>query len=408
MRVITLGKRFQVYLNDEKLPRINVTDEEVLWTNGKVCLGGGWLPAEFTDFQVKPLTQEAKAAFAGVGNLSWSAPLVDKEALRREQRAAYQGVVIECPTVRTNISLDGKWLFMPDYELSDGQKPTATDYDDKSWHVMPVPEFWTPGLSWLHGETGFPDLSGVSKTKGVADNWYVHEVRRADSYTFDWRKTTGAWYRRDLLLTGDTHGRHFVLTFDAIAKVCEILVNGKQVAAHTGLFGQIKCDVTAAMNPGRNEIAVHVLSAVDSSPGNSKVEGVAVTVEVTSKMLHSLPHGMLQDDVGGIWQPVTLSITPSLFVEDCQIEPTLHDADITLDILNAGGPAANVSVKYAIRSLHEPAAIFSYTTNSFSGRPGRTTEIAPEDSISDTEALVTPRTQPLRFLCGPGHQRSDH
>jgi hypothetical protein len=361
LRVVVLGKRIHIYLNDEKLPRINIVDSDASWAKGGVCLGGGWLPAEFSDLQVKPLTTGDRAAILAMGDKRWVAPVIDKEALRQAQRAAYAPAkVAGFGPLRTEISLDGNWLLLPDYQLADRAMPVALEYDDRSWHVMKVPDFWTPGLSWLHGEKGFPDLQGTAATKGEAENLYVEETRRADSYTFDWRKTMAAWYRHHLELPSNLEGRHFILTFDAIAKVSEIWVNGIRVGAHTGLFGQVKCDVTAALKPGGNVIAVHVTSAEGSSGKMSgAVKGVAVTVEVTSKMLHSLAHGMLQDDVGGIWQPVKLTVTPLVLVSDCFIEPELHGADINVDILNTGSQPARMSVDYAITSTPDDAFLYA-------------------------------------------------
>lgn len=389
LRAVTIGKRIQIYLNDEKLPRLNVVDEDALWTNGAVGLGGGWLPAEFSNVEVQPLSSEAKAAFLAVGNQCWSAPPVDKEALRQKERSAYTPAYLDY-AARTNFSLDGNWLFMPDYELPVEEKPVAADYNDQAWHIMPVPQFWTPALSWLHGETGFPDLTGVSKTKGVADSWYVHETQRADSYTFDWRKTKAAWYRRDVYLP-ETSGWHFVLTFDAVAKVCQIFVNGTQVAAHTGLFGQIQCDATSLVHPGRNVLAVHVVSATDTSEkASNDVQGVAVTVEVTSKMLHSLPHGMLQDDVGGIWQPVTLRVSSPVFVDDCFIEPNLRGAEITLRVTNSTAKPAKLDVNYYLTSVGDNETLYSTL---YSDQPKNRFELAPgkEGELRFTTPPLNPK-----------------
>jgi Glycosyl hydrolases family 2/Glycosyl hydrolase 2 galactose-binding domain-like/Glycosyl hydrolases family 2, TIM barrel domain len=361
LRVVMLGDQFQIYLNDEKLPRLNVADHEALWHEGRVCLGGGWLPTEFADLQVKPLTAQDQTAFRAIGDQHWTAPEIDKETLRRKQRAGYVPVEIgHLNPLRTKISLDGNWLFMPDYELPAGQTPVQLDYDDQNWHVMPVPSFWTPGLSWLHGETSFTNLSGLSITKGVAESLYVRENERCDNYTFDWRKTRAAWYRQYVNLPSTLENRHFELTFDAIAKVSEIWVNGIEVGTHTGMFGQVKCNATKAIRPGRNVIAVHVIGQPDASKGiSNKTEGVAVTVEVTSAMLNSLPHGMFQDDVSGIWQPVKLTVTAPISVSDCFIEPGLHGADINLDIRNAGAQSANVNVDYLITSAQDGSVLYS-------------------------------------------------
>src|ERR1700677_667404 len=57
LRIVTLGSRIQIYLGHETLPRLNVVDKNASWDQGGVCLGGGWLPAEFADLHVSPLTR---------------------------------------------------------------------------------------------------------------------------------------------------------------------------------------------------------------------------------------------------------------------------------------------------------------------------------------------------------------
>ena len=361
LRILISGQRFQLYLGDETMPRLNAVDADAPWTEGSVALGGGWLPAEYADLEVQPLSPNAKAAFDAVGNKVWQAPTPDKEVLRQSQRAAYQPITVKIlEPLRTDVPLDGNWLFLPDYQLAGGEKPIAAAFDDQAWHVMEVPRFWTPGLSWLHGETGFPELPGVAQTKGVADSLYVQETRRVESYTFDWHKTKAAWYRQYVDLPANLGDRHFELTFDAIAKISEVWMNGTKVGAHVGMFGKLVCDVTRAIKPGRNVIVVHVVSEANTSRvAENKVEGVAVTVEVTSKMLHSLPHGMFQDDVGGIWQPVRLIATPRVWVTGAFVQPGLHGADVDLNISNSTDRAEMFDLNYSIASTKDKATLFS-------------------------------------------------
>jgi len=364
LRVVVLGNRFQIFLNDEKLPRLNVADNQALWSEGSVLLGGGWLPAEFSNLQIKSLSDKDRTSFLALGNQYWKAPALDQAALRKQQRSEYTPAKIaSLGPLRTTTSLNGAWLFMPDYELPAGQTPVQLDYDDQDWNVMEVPSFWTPALSWLHGETGFPDFNEFSRTKGVAESLYVQRIRQCDAYTFDWRKTSAAWYRHYVNLPPNLGNRHFELTFDAIAKICEVWVNGVKVGNHTGMFGQVRCDISNAVQPGRNVIAVHVISrpGQNEETGN-EIEGVAVTVEVTSNMLYSLPHGMFQNDVGGIWQPVTLTVTAPVFVNDCFIEPGLHGADINLDVLNKNLQPEQLGVIYSITSAQGGALLYSNET----------------------------------------------
>ncbi|HXC35527.1 MAG TPA: glycoside hydrolase family 2 TIM barrel-domain containing protein [Candidatus Acidoferrales bacterium] len=387
LRVVVLGNRFQIFLNDERLPRLNVVDPQPLWNRGSVLLGGGWLPAEFSDLQVEPLSDKDKAAFLAIGDQQWTPPAIDKSSLRAKERAAYSPVEIESLNPgRTEISLDGNWLFMPDYELPAGKMPIQPGYNDQNWNVMQVPAFWTPALSWLHGETGFTDPDEFSKTKGVAESLYVRRLRQCDSLTFDWRKTRAAWYRHYVDLPADLGNRHFELTFDAIAKICDVWVNGIEVGNHSGLFGQVKCDISKAVKPGRNVIAVHVISRTSAQGSNANRRvGVAVTVEVTSNMLYSLPHGMFQEDVGGIWQPVTLTATAPVFVDDCFIEPGLHGADINLDVQNARQIPAPLAVSYKITSADGGELLYSNES------PANL--VAPPGALSHLE-LTTPHLDP--------------
>jgi beta-galactosidase len=317
LRAITCGNRILIFLDQETIPRINVTDDEAPWTEGGVSLGGGWLPVEFRGVTVNSLDANRSSAVDELENTTWKAPAIDKSQLRPHQRGAYRP--IELPPLdqpRVACSLDGNWLFLPDQELTASVAPQSEDLDDRQWHVMDVPNFWTPTLSWLHDETGFPKLQGLSSSKGICDKFYEEEFKRLDGYTFDWRATKGGWYRQYLNLPALISNRRFEVCFDAIAKVAENWVNGVMVDSHIGMFGEVRCDVTHALKPGKNVLAVHVVGHLESHPANNEVVGVAVTVEVTSEMLTSLPHGMYPNDASGIWQPVTLLVTNEVCVQD--------------------------------------------------------------------------------------------
>ena len=361
LRIVAMGPHFHVYLNNESLPRLNAIDHLPLWMTGTVFLGGGWLPAEYADLQVMPLSGTDKVAFLKVGGQHWTAPAENKDARRTEQRAAYQPARLAAFGIqRTELSLDGHWLFMPEYEIGSEARPIKLEENDATWHVMNVPDFWTPGLSWLYGQTSFPYLKGVSRLAGVAESLDVQEARRVDGYTFDWNKTKAAWYRHYLELPDNLGDRNFELTFDAIAKVSEIWVNGIKVGGHTGLFAETRCDITHAARPGCNVIAVHVISEVNAhiKPADN-VATVAVTVAVTPQMLNSLPHGMLQNNVGGIWQPVKVTVTLSVRVRDCFIETGMHGADISVEIHNSDTQPALLAIDYHIKSASDGTTLYS-------------------------------------------------
>jgi len=153
-RFVVCGNRIQIFLNNELLPRIDVTDENGdLVPTGEVSLGGGWIETEYDDLSIKSIPSDF---LTGKSNQEYKVlvGLQEKESKRNKERAAYKTIhVNSLSTSRTEISLDGQWLFMPTYELSNEKQAVSPNVEDKSWHTMSVPNFWNPIRIWLHGET---------------------------------------------------------------------------------------------------------------------------------------------------------------------------------------------------------------------------------------------------------------
>ncbi|MGH9344557.1 MAG: glycoside hydrolase family 2 protein [Terriglobia bacterium] len=360
LRVLVRGNRFQVYTEGHHLPSINVADEDALWSGGGIAIGGGWLPAEFRDIHVEEFQEDAQKLFDAAGDRVWLPAGFDREQRRVEERKKYTQARIEhFDAPRAEFSLDGKWLFMPVNNLAAGSTPAAVELDDQTWHIMDVRHFWTPTLTWLHAETGFPYLHGVSAGKGISDKLWEVELRRLDNYTFDWKQTRAAWYRHYIDLPQDLSGRRFVLCFDAIAKVAEVWVNGVKVASHIGMFGEVKCDVTAAIRPGRNLLAVYAVGSTDTSDAGKDVVGVAVSVEINESMLDSLPHGMYPGNAAGIWQPVRLIVTKNVAVDDVFVQPRLNGIDCELNITGSDSSAESIEMSYVVRSAKGGAVLYA-------------------------------------------------
>jgi hypothetical protein len=360
LRAVTRGNRILIFLNQETTPRINVVDDNAPWTEGGVSLGGGWLPAEFRNMKTNALSTADASVIDALGDTVWSAPKVDKDKLRIHQRNAYvPGELPSFDQPRVTCSLDGSWLFLPDQELTPSMAPQSEVFDDHQWHVMDDPNFWTPTLAWLHDEKGFPKLKGISASKGICDKFYEVEMNRLDGYTFDWQTTKGGWYRHYLNLPDSISNRRFELCFDAVAKVADVWLNGVQVGSHVGMFGEVRCDISHAVKPGKNLLAVHVVGHLANQSTKNEVLGVAVTVEVTSEMLSSLPHGMYPNDASGIWQPVTLLVTNEVLVQDVYTKPRLNGLDFEVTVFNATSAKRDISVSYTITSSADRTELYS-------------------------------------------------
>lgn len=355
LRVEVCGKRLRVFVGDEKLPYIDVTDENSnLAPQGEITLGGGWINTEYDDVEVKPLAADA---FKGVPDTEFNKVLsaAQKEEKRKQERAAYQDIkVTSINNDRTEVSLDGNWLFKPEYEDKDGVKSALASTDDSSWHVMSVPNFWNPMRIHLHGEV-MPSPRG-DQPKGASDTYYQMETDRCENYTFDFRKTKAAWYRQWLELPKNVEGKNMTLTFDAISKVAEVYVNGELAASHVGMYGEIAVDCSKLLKPGKNLIAVKVTrDFIKDIADADKVLDVAVTVPVTNKMLKDIAHGFYQADPAGIWQPVKLTITNQVKIEDVFIKPALDGATFDVTIKNHDGKKKQFAVNTEIID-HETGA----------------------------------------------------
>lgn len=348
LRVEVCGQRIRVFVGDEQLPYIDVTDTNggSLAATGEISLGGGWIETEFDDLVVTPLADDA---LAGVKDIEYKKQLTpqQREEKRRAERAAYTPARLETLTGnRTELPLDGTWLFMPEYQQEDKAVAISPQSDDQDWHVMTVPNFWNPIRIWLHGET-MPSPRGT-QPKGVSDTYYQQETDRCENYTFDYRKTGAAWYRQWLELPAEVKGKQLTLTFDAVSKMAEIYINGTLAATHIGMFGEIRVEATPYLHPGRNLIALKVTRDIKGAAAQTSeaMENYYGSVrrdvddnkddrEANKAVLTDIPHGFYGDNPAGIWQPVKLTVSDPLRVEDVFIKPALDGATFDITVKNS-------------------------------------------------------------------------
>jgi hypothetical protein len=353
LRIDVCGSRIRVFLNDEMLPRIDVTDSNSRQApSGKITLGGGWVKTSYDDLSIKPLPDNA---FEDVVQKEYTAGATnnEKEALRKKQRAAYQPMAVtDISKPRTVVSLNGNWLFMPVYQLADESKAVSPQESDEQWHTMNVPDFWNPIRIWLHGETF------NRHPKGASDAYYQQETARCLQYTFDYKKTNAAWYRQWIDLPAGIEQKETTLRFDAVSKVSEVYINGKLAGKHIGMFGEFMIDGKGLFKAGKNLVTVKVIrDYVTGIKDAGKIVDVAVSVEVTNKMLKDLAHGFYGDDPAGIWQPVSLLITEPLAINDVFIQPDLTGARFDVTVKNNTGKDQSFAVNTAINGLYSGKAL---------------------------------------------------
>ena len=69
-----------------------------------------------------------------------------------------------------------------------------------------------------------------------------------------------AVYWREFDVPADWHDQRIKLRFDTVHSDCQVFVNGRNVGVHEGCFTTFELDITAAVQPGRNVLALSVKS----------------------------------------------------------------------------------------------------------------------------------------------------
>jgi beta-galactosidase len=330
IRIQVVGSTLRVLLDDSEVLRVT-DDQEGGLPAGGIALGGGFLPTEYDDITVTRLDPATIPDAPTVSTFSFVG-----EDIRKERRAAWKPQTIELHNAsRTEISLDGTWLFLPEQQVPKNMNGADPGLDDSTWHPLAVPSFWSPVGNWLYDET-----------QGGSDHYVELERQRLAQQTFDGRKNLSGWYRQALILPDVLPvGRRYELAFDAIAKYGEIWVNGKRVHTSIGMFTPSRIDITSVILPGRNLIAARVGIAPPSTReivDGDKVTATMVSVQVTQAMIHSLPQGIYTGKPVGIWQPVHLSVHDPVEIRDLFFRPRLNGAAIDLELANATTNATTV------------------------------------------------------------------
>jgi hypothetical protein len=198
VKIEVCGNRIRVFVNNEAKPYIDVVDNNSsLAPTGEVTLGGSWIETEFDDLHI---TQLPDNYLKNTSVVEFAAKISEKvkEKKRIEQRAAYKHIAIgDFKDGRTEISLNGEWLFMPENELKEPKTAAHANLNDNNWHTMTVPNFGIPRAF------GCMAKLSMDMPRGYLTNIFQQETDRCANYTFDYLTTKVAWYRQWVELPTD-------------------------------------------------------------------------------------------------------------------------------------------------------------------------------------------------------------
>ncbi len=166
---------------------------------------------------------------------------------------------------RIEVPLDKDWQF----RLGSMQAEFAAAIvikPDTGWNPVSIPHTWNN----LDGQDG-------------GDNYF-----RGDG-----------WYRRTLTITPEMQGKSLFLRFEAVSRNADVYLNGEKIGTHVGGNGAFCYDITKAVHPGDNLLAVRANNAPDGDiSGPLFKEGTRGGADFTY--------------YGGIYRPVALIVTDAV------------------------------------------------------------------------------------------------
>jgi hypothetical protein len=206
---------------------------------------------------------------------------------------------------------------------------------------------------FLADQTGTLNVTNLSNAQG----W--RNVRAGLSWNAqfeDLRDYMGvAWYRTSLDLPRLDKGKRAILRFGAVDYFSEVFVNGRSVGTHEGGYTPFSFDITDAVKAGANELVVRVVD-----PPMDEKENRARFPEM---LYNEIPHGKQNWYVqtGGIWQPVTLDIKPSLYIERVHVTPRINgEVDVEV-LLETGKGFTGMFRKGLTVTVRNPAGGVEFT-----------------------------------------------
>lgn len=213
---------------------------------------------------------------------------------------------------RYHLSLDGQWRFRrsptPETRPVGFERP---DYDVGGWGSVAV-----PGILQAEGQ-GTPVFVGSGYPFPMNQPWIDHRLNEVGSY------------RRDGTVPAHFAGRRMLLTIGAAGAAYYLWVNGQRIGYSEDSKLPAEFDVTAAMRPGRNTVAIELYRYADGS--------------------------YLEDQdfwrVNGIERSVTLYAAPPTHLRDIDVRAGLsngyRDGTLALNVAVAGA-ASDVRVRASL------------------------------------------------------------
>ncbi|MEV6960761.1 sugar-binding domain-containing protein [Streptomyces sp. NPDC051207] len=188
---------------------------------------------------------------------------------------------------------------MTSYPLSgDGWEIRGCLGDTRRWLSGPGRPAGEPG--WLPARVPGSVLDDLHRAGQVPDPYHAD-----NSLAAEWVPQRTWLYRREITAAPLAGGERAVLRFDGVDHDVTVLVDGREVAHHSGMYLPFEVDVTDRLAAGGTHLlAVAVHPAPHSEPRVGRTDRVRIHKSRMGYGWDFCPRMVHQ----GIWKPVTLEI----------------------------------------------------------------------------------------------------
>lgn len=244
---------------------------------------------------------------------------------------------------RTQNCLNGWWDFLPLCQLPSREATPPRD----SWQAraMLVPSSWAKSRQAvrLQGESCYRAFT--REELAAADTSRCDFLYDAYGYPNAWTLAAAGWVRRKLHVPQLPPQRRRVLVFDAVAPQCAIFINGRCIGHDRDPMLPIMLDVTDALQPGENELAVLIKDFDRDARGRTLA-----------------PSGNeFAISLRGIWQNVWLREHDAIHVSDVTIRTSTRTKQLEARVVvtNAGDVPQDITCTADIAPWRKGAAPFA-------------------------------------------------
>jgi beta-galactosidase len=247
----------------------------------------------------------------------------------------------EPPAPRQRQNFNAAWRFHLG-DIAGAEKP---DLDDRDWQAVGLPHsFSTPYFQAPEVYVGY------------------------------------GWYRKDLDLPTVPMSRRWTLEFEAAFQTADVYVNGRKVGRHRGGYTGFPVDITPALRPGRNVIAVRVDNIWDPALAPRAGE------HIFSGGIYRDVWLVTTDDVHVPWTGTAVT-TPGLAGRSGAVR-------VATEVRNDGSKTVKVKVRTRIAD-DRGATVAVLPDASVKVPAGRTLDVAQQSKRLDGLRLWSPETPTL-------------